>query len=482
MEKPPLYYWLASALSWLCKDYLTLPDGARLASGVFSLLTLIFTGMTGRLAWGMGYGRLAVVTMIACFGLLYESHYMITDVPMLTGYAIATYGALLGRKSPISGGIWLGTGAGIGFLAKGLLVPGTLGVTLLLLPLLFQPWRNQNFAKTLGIALIAALPWLLIWPIALWLRSHELFYEWFWLNNVGRFLGFSVPQLGAQSSTEFWPRTLPWFAWPAWPLAIIVVWQRREQLMQSAPVQLGMVSFIVYFIVMQVSASARTAYGLPMLTGLVLLATPATLSTPRFQRALDWFSRFFFVPIIALAWYVWIILYRTAHAPAWQWLVKGLAPEFVTPLQPLALTAALTASATLPLMWFSWHKYPARGVISSALHLTVLWLILNTLWLPWIDNAKRYRDVFNQAIAQLPTNVHCVSGLQLGESTRPMFVYYFQLKNQPYTIGDSPACKAVLIDQWDMSTPKTPPNWRLVWKGTRPQENEDQFWLYLRSQ
>ena len=480
MEKPPLYYWAAAISVFLTRHWLPWHDGARLASGLFTLITLLFTGLAGRLAWGAGHGRLAMITLMACFGLLYESHIMITDVPMLTGYAIALYGALLARREPVPGGFWIGTGTGIGFLAKGLLIPGTLGVTLLLLPTLFHSWRNRHLATALTVALVSAMPWFLIWPGLLWLRSHELFYQWFWLNNIGRFFGFSVDTLGAQSSSSFWPKTLPWFAWPAWLLAAINLWQQRRQLLHSAPLQLGLLAFLVYFAVMQLSASARTAYGLPMLSGLVLLATPANLTAPRLQLWLDSLSRIIFTPAILVAWYVWFVLYRTGHSPDWNWLTRGLAPIFQLPAQPVALTAAVLASAMLPVCWWGCRRLAGRGVIATATHVAVLWLVLNALWLPWIDNAKRYRDVFVQAASQLWPNYTCVSGIGLGESTRPMFVYYLEWMHVRFHIGDDAQCTAVLIDQWGTQHPAVTDTWQLRWHGGRPQDDTEQFWLYAR--
>ncbi len=479
MEKPPLYYWTGAVLAAITSSLLPLHDGARLASGFFSALTLLFVGLGGREAWGPSHGRLAVLALLASFGLLYESHIMITDVPMLTGYAIASYGFLLALRKPLVGGFWLGTGAGVGLLAKGLLVPGSLGVTGLLL-LLFAPWRTRRYGLALIVALLAVLPWLLIWPVALWLRSPELFYQWFWVNNFGRFLGFSVPQLGAGSTQWFWPRTLPWFAWPVLPLALLTLWQKRAQLLQQPALQYGLLGFVVCLAVLQVSASARTAYGLPMLVGLTLLATPSVIELPaNINRWGDWFARLLFLPAVLLSWLVWGMMMATGKPPHWHWLDHGLAPDFVMPFLPLPVLAAFFGT----LIWlFSWRHLPQlreRAVLSGALGITVFWLLFSTLWLPWVDNAKRFREVFNTVAQQLPENYHCISGINLGESTRPMFDYYLGLSHIRFTHGENAHCRAMLIDQPGQQAPKTAPHWQAVWNGSRPQDDEERFWLYI---
>lgn len=482
MEKPPLYYWVAAISAQLNSGWLPLHDGARLATGLFSALTLLFTGLTARLWWGNGNGRYAVLALIASFGLLFESHIMITDVPMLTGFAIASYGFALSLRRPVLAGWWLGIGGGIGFLSKGLLVPGALGVTAVLLPLLFANWRRREFMQTLLIAFVVALPWLLIWPIALYLRSPELFYVWFWLNNVGRFLGFSVPQLGADNSPWFWPKTLPWFAFPVLPLAIISLWQQRHRLRQSAPLQYGLIAFAVYLLVMQVSASARTAYGLPMLISLAILAVPAINVLPeRLNRYTDYFARLLFTPLAIISWYVWGMMVFTGRPPAWHLLARGLPMDFVMPVQPVAVTFAVLATCAYLFIWRWLPRVRSRAVVSLASGITLFWMLFATLWLPWVDNAKSYRGVYMAMQPHLPGKYRCIASEGLGESTRPMLEYYLGILTQRRELHPDADCDVLLID----GLAKQPPqnlagNWRLVWDGARPGDDEERFWLYVQ--
>jgi 4-amino-4-deoxy-L-arabinose transferase-like glycosyltransferase len=75
-------------------------------------------------------------------------------------------------------------------MSKGLLAPGVLGLACVMLPRVPQ-WRTQRYLLTLAVAFLAALPWLTIWPIAVYLRSPALFHDWFWTNNFGRYLGLT---------------------------------------------------------------------------------------------------------------------------------------------------------------------------------------------------------------------------------------------------------------------------------------------------
>lgn len=227
MEKPPLFYWVAAICATLFSPVLPMHDGARIATAVFLGGTCAALAWLGHRWWGRYHGRVAVLALLSCLGMALHAHFMLTDLAMLMGFAIALCGLALCRDKPVWGGLLLGTGVGIGFLGKGVLAPGVFGASALLLPLLFHPWREASYGRALAIACTASAPWLLIWPAALLHRSPQLFMEWFWLNNVGRFVGFSVPLLGAEHSRWFWLTTMPWFAFPALPLAMVSLWRQR---------------------------------------------------------------------------------------------------------------------------------------------------------------------------------------------------------------------------------------------------------------
>jgi 4-amino-4-deoxy-L-arabinose transferase-like glycosyltransferase len=482
MEKPPLYYWLGAALAHRFSPWLPLHDGARLASGVFMAITFVAVGSSARLGWGEGYGRRAVLVLIASFGLVYESHIMITDVPMMAGFAVALYGLLSCRERPLRGGVWLGLGSGIGFLAKGLLVPGTLGVTAVLLPVLFAPWRTRAYARSLALATVAALPLLLIWPTALYLRDPHQFYVWFWLNNVGRYLGFSVPVLGASNEPGLWLKTLPWFAFPALYLALASVWLHRRELSQHVALQVGLVSFGVYFAVLQSAASERTSYGLPLLVALALLAAPqtATLSAA-WNRRLDCGARLLFGAIAMLLWGIWASMIATGHAPPWNALTRVLPADFVMPLQALPLTAAGLATW----LWLAlWRRLPSlreRAIVSLAAGLTLCWLLVATLWLPWLDVAKTYRGVFTAMQIHLPLTRRCVESVNLGESERAMLDYFLGLRTARRELHLHPNCDVLLVEAAsapDLATLGSV--WRPLWTGERAGDLHEHFWLYAR--
>lgn len=196
LEKPPLYYYTAGLAMRAFDGWLPPHDAARLASGLFVLIALACIWLSGRELLGAAQGRMAVLLVLSSPDLVYHAHLMVTDVALFAGFAVGLYGLALARRDRRGGGLFLGFGIGMGFLAKGLLAPGVLGITALLLPLVAQDWRRRDYVTTLFVAGLVALPWLLIWPCALYQRSPDLFKVLLWDNNFGRYLGFA--RLGAE--------------------------------------------------------------------------------------------------------------------------------------------------------------------------------------------------------------------------------------------------------------------------------------------
>jgi hypothetical protein len=220
--------------------------------------------------------------------------------------------------------------------------------------------------------LLVALPWLLVWPLVLYLHDAHQFYVWFWLNNVGRYLGFSVPALGAGNEPDFWPKTLPWFAFPSLYLAAASVWQRRRELSTHAALQIGLTGFGVYLLVLLSSASARQSYGLPLLVALALLGAPQTAVLSRaWNRRFDWGARLLFGSIACLLWGVWANMIATGHAPHWAPLTRVLPVGFAMPLLPWPLLVAAGASLLWLLLWRALPQLIERALISFAAGLTL---------------------------------------------------------------------------------------------------------------
>lgn len=483
MEKPPLYYWTAAVLASLFSPVFALHDGARLATGLFMAITCVSLAWTGERWWGRAVGKLAPLVLLACLGMLMHAHMMLTDIPLVTGFAIVIAGLACSRERPAMAGLLLGTGVGVGFLAKGVLAPGAVGLCALLLPLCFRNWRQLNYLKTLGWATLASLPWLLIWPSLLYLRSPALFMDWFWMNNVGRFLGFSVPVLGAANDPGFWLRTLPWFTFPALPLTLVTLWRQRASLLREESFQCLLMLAAVLLATLTAAASARDNYALPLLLPLALLAAPSVRALPStLDWAWDWSARLLFGAAAAVFWYVWLHLHLHGQAPDWKFLTRHLPEDFGMPIRLLPLTIALAMSVGAVALALRLRPSAGRGLASWLCGLILFWGLLTSLWLPWIDHSKSYRSVYASLQQALPAHYGCMSSYGTGESERAMLAYHLGIITHIHEELEVADCDVFLVN----GNVTAPPDrldrsqWVQVWEGARPGDHMERFWLFLR--
>jgi 4-amino-4-deoxy-L-arabinose transferase-like glycosyltransferase len=485
MEKPPLFYITAAlcarAFGWL----LPLQDAARMASAFWLGLAFVFVGLTGRLLYASDKAHpawtaaISVLALLGCVGLLERGHFMITDLALLTGFVVAIYGLALAPRHAVLGGVWLGVGVGVGFMSKGLLAPGVLGIACLALPAAFPRWRTRSYLVTLAVAFVAALPWLTIWPVAVYLRSPELFHEWFWVNNFERYLGMN--QLGPKGKPGYYLGVLPWFAFPVWPVALWALWVRRREIRSEPGLHLPLTIFLACFAVLSVSRDARELYALPMLPSLALLAVPGL---PLLRRgaanALWWFALMVFCFFALVGWFYWVALDLSLPARLHAHLLR-LRPAYEPDWQ--IVKAAFGLAFTSAWIWLipSLPRDPLRPMIAWAGSVALLWGVAAVLFVPWIDSANSYRSMTLAIRAALPSQYRCVSSYNLGEPQRAMLQYFAGIvtyrETEPMRRRD---CDVLLVQGFRKGIYIPEQRWQMIWEGARPGDDKELYRLYRR--
>lgn len=457
VEKPPLFFWTAALFARAFAWALPVHDAARLASGFFVALTLGFT-------WLAGGKRIAAALLLAgSLGYLQHAHQLITDNALVAGIAIGVCG--LAR----SNGLLLGTGAGIAFLAKGLLGPGMLALSALAL-FAFPAWRTRRYMISLGWAALAFAPWALIWPALLYFRSRALFDEWFWVNNFGRFSGSAG--LGGVLDHLLYLKALPWFALPALPLAAWTMWRavRNRTELGNPALQMPLAVFLVMLAVLSAASSARTIYGLPMLVPLALLGAVSLDSLPeRLRSALEHTGFWGGIAMVVVLWGAWLFLllgWPGAIAARLAAFSPGHVPHVAA--VPFLFAVATTAGWLFVLLVVS--RDTLRMPIIWLAAITAGWGLAMTLWLPFLDDAKSYRGVAAAMQTNVPAGA-CVSGRNLTEPQRALFHYYSG-------VIAGRECPLLLVHTDEPAAPALAREWTLVWRGTRPGDEKEFFWLF----
>lgn len=475
LDKPPLYYWTAALFAQALSPVLPLHDGARLATGFYTALTLLFVGLTGRELFGKNRGWPAAITLIGCLGMLVRAHEILTDNTLLTGCAMMLYGYALSLRRAKLAGVLLGIGLGIGFMSKGVIAP----MLFLLIStglLFFRNWRTRAYLTSLGIALLCALPWFTVWPYLLFQRSPELFIEWAWTRNIGRW--FAYASSGNYHEALYYLKALPWMAWPAAPLAAWTVWEARKRVWQEAEFQLLLTSFIVMLILLSFVPDISDQNGLPMLLPIALLAT-AALSTVRrgAANALDWFGIMTFALLAIALWWGWAGLLLDNNAKITHWL-KDYQPGFDPDFSAVPFWIAVTVTVSWVVLVWRVGRSVRRSLINWAAGVTLLWILTMTLWLPWLDTGKSYRHMIEDLKTNLPQQYNCIAGVRIGDSQRAMLQYFGDIIPRRKATR---VCDLLLVQGNRIAKPiEDEIGWEKIWEGGRKGDQNERFRLYQR--
>ena len=475
VDKPPLFYITAALFAKLFSPVLALHDGARLTSGFYMGITLFFVGRTGRELFGKGRGWPAAIILIGCLGMLVRAHQLIADLALLTGCAMMLYGFALSLRRALPAAILLGTGMGIGFMAKGFISP----ILFLLIGsalLFFRAWRMRSFFNSLSLALLFSLPWLMLWPWLLYQHSPALFQEWAWTLNLSPWLAYVRNMHAAEPF--YYLTLLPWFAWPALPLAVWTVWHARKKILHEAAFQLPLVSFLVILGTLSLLPTTREVYALPLLLPLALLAA-AALGTLRrgAANALDWFGIMTFGFMAILMWWGWAGLLLDNHAKITQWL-KDYQPGFEPEFHASYFWSALIATVLWVVLVWRVGRSMRRAVVNWASGVILIWILAMTLWLPWLDSGKSYRHTVISLKEALPEKHGCISGEHLGDAQRAMLQYFGDIKTRR---NARRVCDWLLV-QGDRvaKSVENETEWRKIWEGGRTGDKLERYRLYQR--
>jgi 4-amino-4-deoxy-L-arabinose transferase-like glycosyltransferase len=471
-HEPPLYYWSAALTGAIFGSWLPVHEAMRLASGIWVALALIGLYYAGRELYGQDSAAASPLLLAGCAGLLLHAH---DAQPMLI--ALAAYGCALGALATIGRRPRL-TGVFYGLAIASCLLGSGISPTLPLLAIApIACWLSPDRPKalhTLAIGLAFGALLILPWPLLLLSLEPSRFHGWLATELAPLKTPFSVPGAGRFLSL------LPWFAFPALPLAAWTLWIRRKTL--NAPAQaLPLIFFLITLLMLALAYQPREIPALLLLPPLALLATPGALTLRRgAANAFDWFAMTSFSVFAGLIWLSW-----SAMALGWpERLAKRvtvLRPGFVGQFDLSDFIVGIVATA-----WWIWlivtaPRSPYRSLTHWTLGFTTLWLLATTLILPWFDYGKSYRQVAQAITQQLPADHGCLAERGLSNAQRASLSYFVEIEPASLESSAGKACNWLLVSG-DTRQELAAPNdtWNKVWEGHRPGERKETFRLFKR--
>jgi 4-amino-4-deoxy-L-arabinose transferase-like glycosyltransferase len=468
---PPLYYLSAAASAKLLSPLLSMHDGARLVNTIWLSILLLMVGMTGRELWSRGVGRHATFIMIGTIGLVISAHSLSPEVANLACLATGFYALSLAKRRPWRASGLFGLALGIGFLSFGLMPLFILLSTAFIQPLIFKIWRTKSFAKFLSLSILIASPLILTWVLLLKHYYPAMLLNW-WQFNIDNF---------TQMNHLYFLRILIWYAWPALPLALLGLWHYRRQLLNKPKFQLMIVFFICTLFFLGLGGVSKDINALPLLLPLVTLGAGSVEHLKRgAAAALNWFGVMLFGLVGVLIWLGWLAM-LTGHPTKIKERMQFLSGAYDTYFNWLAFVIALLITIIWMLVCIRTKQTNKSTVTNWAVGMTFGWSLLMTLWLPLIDSAKSYRQVFTSISKVLPKNYGCMNSLDVAQPQRLLLDYYTNIELEPFEKTQQLTCDFYLLqDVKGVGKMQPGQEWKLIWSGKRTADRKEGFRLFQR--
>lgn len=476
----PLYYWIAAIGGALFGWLLPLHDAIRMSSALWVALSLWLVYRASRELHAHEeapheFAIASVLALAGCLGLLVHAHEAQPMLVALAAHCGAYWAFALQPRKPDRAAIVLALSFAAGLLGNGL--APMLGVLPLTVFAAIGAPDRRRAGLLLGAGLAVGLALAALWPAALYLLHPEYFHRW-----RAAELAELAPLATAPRAAIDYLAMSPWFAWPALPLALWTLRSKRRQL-REYPYMLPLGGTLIVWATLSLTLTPRSTSTLLLLPPLALLAAAGVATLRRgAANAFDWFGIMTFSVFAIFVWVGW-----SAMVFGWPERLAGrvvaLAPGFSGEFRPAPFLAALFATALWGWLIFTGQekRSPWRGLVHWLGGLTTLWLLLMTLWLPWIEHGRSYRSIGETLRASLPENHSCVLGRNFSDANRALIDYYAGIAVKRERGADADTCRYLLVLRESRSNREDIAGWIFVTDAHRPSERREHFTLYRRA-
>jgi len=502
-SEAPLSYWLIAVGIRLTDPWLSAHAAARLTTGLLVALGLLgmwraaflfarrpeiqpsdpFGASAAPLVIARSMADASILIALACCGLIIRLHETTSEALQFTWTALLLLGFAQTLERPKRGGLIVGLALVATGLGSSPLLALLFGLAWLAAHAISAPLRvlaRDSIPASIGPVAAAFILWLAILAVSDE-AGRATVLQW-WRAAWPPFESVVTPWTDRL-------RTLAWFVWPAWPLALWTLWKWRASWREPALIGPALLCVAVLIYLSMPSRMNEQAI-IPLALPLALLAIWALPRIGRgFAGLFDWLAVALFSLFIVFIWAYWIAL-QTGFPPRMAAGAARVAPGFEH--EPIALTGLLAALATLAwLALIRWRLSDGprvlwRPVVLSAAGLTITWLLLITLWLPIYDNRISLRGPVTAASDRIRASAPdsriestCVYAVDLGPAERTAFAYMGSVR---FARGDE-ACDWVirrLASGSGTSSVEPPGQWERVWQGGRRIDRVERFTLERR--
>jgi hypothetical protein len=439
-------------------------DAARLTSGLFTCIALLFTGLSARALYGPGFGSTAAIALVGGFGLMLRAHALLPETALLAAWSVLLYGVIAARNHPVSG--MLAIGMALPLLTLGLRgLPDLIaGLLIVLLPLFSPTWSDRHCRKTVLRGLLLGVGVMLIGLVYL-LASGD-WNGWLQWHGPAQFAALRTP------SSAF--AELPWFVWPLWPLAFAAIWHEHRRLTRAVELHIPLLAVVVLLAAALVPAWSRDGALMPVFMPLALLAAYGVDNLRRgAAQAFYWFGVLLFT-LLAFVFWVYFAAIEWGYPSGLAHHLARLTPSY-RPGSVQAASYVLAGAATL--LWLIatplFPRAKNRPILVWATGMILIWILVAALFRPWIEAGWAYRPLIADLSRHLPAGA-CLNVAQVDPAMQTMLRLHRRAAVQascPWTLK---------LAAKETGKSRSTPEHRVLWQGARPRYKSQVYRLEWR--
>ncbi|MEY2897168.1 MAG: hypothetical protein RL669_1437 [Pseudomonadota bacterium] len=501
-ETGPLGGWVGAGLIQAFGPWLGGPTAARLSIvvwfvistaalwyGVFRLarreeaqpVAFAFGGEASPRDYGRAIADVAVLLLVATFGILVRMHEAVPETVSLATASVCFFGLVWSLDRPVAGSLLAGAAAGATLLATGLLPALTLWLACVCV-FLVTPGARAGRAVLCSGSLLAVGA---LWQLGAWWVAGVAAEPWmriWWADNLADFGSPGVAGLA------WLGRNFAWYTWPLWPFAAWAVYSWRHG-PRVAHIALPLAWLGAVGLGMLVSTSIGDAQMLLLVPPLVALAAFGVPTLRRgAENAIDWFSVALF-SLVSLALWLYFVAWATGWPPKMHASLTRFAPGTSAEVHPVYFFAAITATVLwiAVVLWRIRHRPQMLwcGPWIAAAGLTMAWVLTTGLFREAVDVNRAYGPAARGLAAQLANSGagvdDCVRTWHVPPGVRAMLAYHGKLRFEADAALGS--CRYLLHrdaqrNVFDDALP--PGQWEVIAE-VRPRTRSDEVFRLLRA-
>ncbi len=465
-EIQPFYFWFYASIIKL----FNITDINYIANTIRIINTLIIFGVLfvmGRVGSGLvsfKSGRTTILILISMFGFVNVAYKLSPDILILFGmslylYALQKYKTLPGISSWI---LFLGLlFLSIHFTCEFLFISI---ITLFLLPILDDHWRNVKYFITTSIGLLLFMIIFYLYCIQLQHVNIEFFHQW-----KSRYFN-----LFKRDNYNFWIHTyntlqfLLWYVAPGWVLMFWSIWKRRDNIFQDKTIEVGVVLFILFFIFACISGNNPEDVIFPVILIVPLIGAMEVDSIK--ITIVSFFNSFSIIAFGFIGFLLWIGYFilniPNVHNKFFRYIIS-IAQDYKHHFHAWQILLATLITVIWLIMITRRHIRGREMVTNWACGSTFVLILSLALWLPWFDSVLTFKPIVDASLKYLNKN-KCIATNQPNSTQMALWYYYHNINLIPTFINlNNSICNqgVVATENPNIIDEK---EWRIVWMGRRP--------------